>query len=128
EGRPDLSLSLKGSGPADGLTARLGLDSNGGRVLDGEAVLARDQNGLGFKVRLDGPVARLVPRAYRGFFGETTALSAEGRVPDAGGAELSGLHLKGGQITLDARAATAPDGFLSFLAVDGQIADPSGRA
>ncbi|MBE0694201.1 MAG: translocation/assembly module TamB, partial [Aquamicrobium sp.] len=88
EGRPPVDLAVQGSGPLSGLDIELALDAAGERVLTGTTALRRQAEGLAYDARFAGPIARLVPVQFRDFFGEDTALTANGLVRDAGGVVL----------------------------------------
>lgn len=126
EGRPPLSLALSGEGPLDDLDLALALDTQGERVLEGIARLRGRAGGIGFAVELSGPIARLVPAAYRDFFGAETALTASGLAKDGGGLRLDALALESAALTLDAEAETGADGFLQRLALEATVAEPGG--
>ena len=61
EGKPEVALSLKGSGPLADLRTDLALDVAGKRALSGYAQLTRADTGLAVAAELGGPVADLVP-------------------------------------------------------------------
>lgn len=122
EGRPPMALALKGAGPLDALNLGLTLDADAQRVLTGTTVLRRQADGLGFTANLEGPISRLIAPQFREFFGANTKLTAAGATRDAGGFQLDSLDLTSNALTLKASAATTPDGFLSRLALDAQIA------
>ncbi len=126
EGKPDLNLSLKGSGPLTSLRTDMSLDVGGKRALSGTAQLTQAEGGLAIDASLGGPVADLVPTAYKRFFGTETQLTAKALVRDAGGIVLSELALRGGQMSLTANGSTTSDGFLDRLDLAAQIADASG--
>lgn len=126
EGRPEVRLSLAGKGPISDLATQLTLDAGGIRALTGTANVQQAQAGFAVDADLHGPVATLVPKAYREFFGAETALRAKGLVRSAGGITLDSLSLTGGQLALTASAETTPDNFLSALNLAARIADPSG--
>ncbi len=126
EGRPEIELGIAGSGPVDSLRTALTLDAGGVRALDGTATIAGADAGLVVEVDLGGPIGTLVAPAYRAFFGERTGLRATALVRSEGGLEISGLSLSGGQLALEGSLATASDGFLERLALNGIVADPDG--
>lgn len=127
EGKPPISLSLAGAGPLDELDLSLALDADDERVLDGIVRLRQQDDGLGFSGEAGGPIARLVPRLYRDFFGEETSLSASGLVRDEGGVVLEALQVESAALTLEAAAETGEDGFLTALSLDGRLVDPEGE-
>ncbi|MBN9317487.1 MAG: translocation/assembly module TamB domain-containing protein [Devosia sp.] len=128
EGRPEVALALKGSGPVNDLRTTMTLDAGGKRALEGVATLAQAAEGLQIQADLGGPIAGLMSPAYRPFFGASTSLSATALVRSAGGVDISVLKLTGGQLSLDGSAATTADGFLSKLQLSAAIADPAGAA
>ena len=125
-GKPDLKLSLKGSGPLTSLKTDMVLDVGGKRALSGSAQLSQADDGLAVDASLGGPVADLVPAAYKRFFGAKTQLTAKALVRDAGGVVLNQLSIDGGQIALKASGSTTSDGFLNSLDLNAKIADASG--
>ncbi len=126
EGRPEVALALKGSGPVNNLVTTMTLDAGGRRALAGTATIAEAPGGLAVNAQLGGPIAELVAPPYRPFFGASTALEASALVRSAGGFEISGFKLTGGQLSLEGSGATTSDGFLSRLLLAGRIADPAG--
>jgi len=127
EGKPELSLRVQGSGPFTDIDTELTLDADGKRALTGVARLNSTADGLDIDADLNGPIADLVPAAYKPFFGSETRLSANALVRDAGGFTLNTFALTGGQLAIDASANTTTDGFLSSLVLDAQIADRAGQ-
>ncbi|KKB80491.1 hypothetical protein VW35_07710 [Devosia soli] len=126
EGRPAMQLTLAGKGPVADLRADLNLLANGQTVLSGGSTLTQTADGLAFNADVGGPLSTLVAEQYRPFFGADTRLSADALVRSAGGVDLTNLTLTGGQLALEASAATTPDNFLSRLDLTASIADPAG--
>lgn len=128
EGRPDISLQIRGSGPVDDLTAELNFSAGGSEVLSGTTILARRDGGLGINADLGGPLADLMPLAYQRFFGEQTRLVAEALILDAGGFRLDRFSLAGGQILVTGTAQTSVDGFLNQLQLDARVSAAAGES
>ena len=126
EGRPDIALSVTGSGPIDDLRTTMALDAGGIRALEGAATIAEAPGGLAVDAELGGPIATLVAPAYRPFFGADSSLSASALVRSEGGVDVSRLSLTGGQLQLEGNLATTADGFLNRLDIDAVVADPTG--
>lgn len=126
EGRPEIALGLSGAGPISDLDTALTLDAGGVRALEGTAELKQAAEGLSVDARLGGPIANLIAAPYRPFFGARSQVTATALVRSAGGVEIPAFTLSGGQLGLTGSAATTADGFLSRLALDASIADPSG--
>lgn len=126
EGRPEMALAVNGSGPVADLRTTMTLDAGGKRALEGLATIAQKPEGFAVEADLGGPIGMLVAPAYQAFFGAQTSLKASALVRSAGGVEISGLKLSGGQLGLEASAATTADGFLSKLDLSAVIADPGG--
>lgn len=125
EGRPPLSLRLAGAGPLGDLDLAMSLETAGQPALQGTARFRRRQEGLGFTVDASGPIVRLVPARYRGFFGAETALTATGVAQqDGGGFLLENLSLTSAALKLEAAAETSSDGFLRTLSLDAAVDDP----
>lgn len=126
EGRPEMALAVNGSGPVADLRTTMTLDAGGKRALEGLATIVQKPDGFAVEADLGGPIGVLVAPAYQAFFGGQTSLKASALVRSAGGVEISGLKLSGGQLGLEASAATTADGFLSRLDLSAVIADPGG--
>ncbi|SFV29136.1 translocation and assembly module TamB [Devosia crocina] len=124
EGRPAVQLTLAGQGPV----AELSLLANEQTALAGTATIAQNGDGFTIDADLGGPLSTLVAETYRPFFGADTRLSLNALVRSAGGFELNDLTVSGGQLALNASAATTPDNFLSRLDLTASIADPAGGA
>jgi len=127
EGQPDISLTVKGSGPVSNLTTQLVLAADGKEVLGGKAEVKRQPSGFGIAAQLGGPIATILPAAYRDFFGTDTNLSASALLRDGGGLDIDSFALNGGQLKLTGAAATSPDWFLDKLALNGDIARADGQ-
>jgi len=125
DGHPPVDLTLTGKGTLDDLKIDLALDTNGNRTLTGGFTLARQADGRVFATRVDGPIAVLVPPAFRDFFGAETALSANGLLKDGGGFRLDDLALTTAALKVKASAESGSDGFLNKLRVDANIQDDS---
>lgn len=127
EGKPEMALAVKGSGPVADLRTTMTLDAGGKRALEGLATIVQKPEGMAVDADLGGPIGMLVAPAYQPFFGAQTSLKASALLRSAGGVEISGLKLSGGQLGLEASAATTADGFLSRLNLAATIADPAGN-
>ena len=127
DGKPDVAFSLAGAGPLDDLRTDLTLDVGGKRALTGAAQLSGVDEGIAVKAELGGPIADLVPTAYKGFFGADSRLTADLVVRDAGGVRIDDLTLNGGQLALTASGGTSADGFLDRLTLDARLADAGGQ-
>ncbi|MFC6486948.1 translocation/assembly module TamB domain-containing protein [Nitratireductor sp. GCM10026969] len=127
EGRPPLSLTLAGSGPVENLDLSLAMTVDDEPTLSGIARFRGDPEGLGFDIDVGGPIVRLVPTRFRGFFGEETTLQASGMSKNAGGLRLDTFDLVSAALQINATAETASDGFLTTLTLDAEIADPQGE-
>ncbi|MEJ5080388.1 MULTISPECIES: translocation/assembly module TamB domain-containing protein [unclassified Ochrobactrum] len=125
DGRPPVDLTLTGKGTLDDLKIDLALDTNGSRTLTGGFTLLRQADGRVFATQINGPIAVLVPPAFRDFFGAETALSANGLLKDGGGFRLDDLALKSAALNVKASAESGNDGFLNKLRVDATIQDDS---
>ena len=128
EGKPGVALSLTGSGPLSGLRTDLSLDVAGKRALTGYAQLTQADTGLAIAAELGGPIADLVPTAYKRFFGSDTRLKTSLLLRDAGGIGIDSFTLSGGQLSLAASGGTSADGFLDSLQLDARVADATGAA
>ncbi|MBO6674821.1 MAG: translocation/assembly module TamB domain-containing protein [Rhizobiales bacterium] len=128
EGRPPVDLSLTGNGPLDDLTVDLALNTDAGRVLGGGLRLQEVDGGRSFNADLSGPISALIAPAYRGFFGADSTLVASGTLPSEGGFQLDRLDLESGTLSLQASAATAPDGFLTALDLNASFAAETGAS
>ena len=126
EGRPEIALGVTGSGPVDNLVTAMTLDAGGTRALEGSATIAGVADGLAIDASLGGPIGTLMPSEFRPFFGQQTRLDAAALVRSAGGVEVTGLRLSGGQLALEGSLATTADGFLERLLLTGIVADAGG--
>lgn len=126
ENRPEVRLSLAGTGPVTNLATNLTLDAGGRRALSGTALVRETAEGFAVNAELGGPVSDLVAPAYRAFFGAQTRLTTTALVRSGGGFDIETLALSGGQLALTASASTTADNFLSALALKARIADASG--
>jgi translocation and assembly module TamB len=124
--RPDIKLTVGGSGPVADLAAQLSLDAGGTRALTGTASVKQQAQGFAIDASLNGPISTLIAPAYRDFFGSNTTVAARGLLRSDGGLALDGLSLSGGQLTLTGTAATSKDWFLDDLHLHGEIADTAG--
>lgn len=127
EGRPEIALGLSGAGPIEDLAVSLTLDAANSRVLSGTGTLNQTADGLSIAADLGGPIADILPVAYRDFFGSETALSLDALMREEGGFTLSDFRLTGGQLSLFANATTTADGFLNRLDLSGEIGATDGR-
>lgn len=127
EGKPEMALAVNGSGPVADLRTTMTLDAGGKRALEGLATIVQKPEGMAVDADLGGPIGMLVAPAYQPFFGAQTSLKASALVRSAGGIDISGLKLSGGQLGLEASAATTADGFLSRLDLAATISDPAGN-
>jgi len=128
EGRPDIELVLRGSGPVDNLDVTLGLDVAGEQALQGEARLRRQNEGLAVDMSANGRLGLLVAPTYADFFGAETVLAARALVKEAGGVRLDEFSIQGGDIDVSGQLETASDNFLERLMVDAVIGDPDNTA
>lgn len=126
EGRPDISLTLAGSGPLGNIDLDFAFNADSRRVLTGTARLRRDEAGLRFTADLSGPVGDIVPASYRQFFGPETRLSTEGLVKNKGGFAVERFDLNAAQLSVEASADTA-NGFLQRLDLRGRISAADGE-
>lgn len=125
EGRPPVSVTIKGSGPLGNVDLALTFDANDQRILTGTAQLRRADAGLRFGVDLSGPIAEIVPPAYRPFFGQDTALVADGVMRETGEIAVDRFELDAAQMSIAASGEMA-DGFLQKLSLRGQITSDGG--
>ncbi|KKC41087.1 hypothetical protein WH87_01400 [Devosia epidermidihirudinis] len=128
ENRPAMTLNVKGSGPVADLRTDLELQANQQTALSGVTTIKQQADGFAVAADLRGPLAMLLAESYRPFFGADTSLSANALVRADGGLTISGLRLKGGQLSVEASAETTSDNFLKQLQLNAVIADPAGGA
>ncbi|UXN04825.1 translocation/assembly module TamB domain-containing protein [Bartonella sp. HY406] len=128
EGRPALIMSVKGDGTIDDLDVKISMDAAGQSVVNGNVSLKKDEKGRNIGVKLNGPIAILMPQQYRPFFGSETALAVDASTLDAGGFILHSMTIDGKAIKVAATAQTASDGFLRHLNVNAQLAAENGGA
>lgn len=126
-GRPPVALSIKGDAPLAELDVILALDVDQKRVLDGLVKFNNTDLGLNANGNLSGPLATLLPKRQRAFFGEKSELLADIVFLDAGGIHLKSANLKSGTVQLNATAKTATDGFLSMLKMQAGLEALAGK-
>lgn len=126
EGRPEIALGLSGAGAIEDLDIALTLDADNQRILTGTGLVNQRTEGLAIAANLEGPIADILPSAYRDFFGERTVLALDALMRNAGGFDLSRFTLSGGQLSLDANGETTRDGFLRRLDIAGEIGSADG--
>lgn len=89
-GRPSLRATIKGEGPLSDFGADITLATDGEPRVTGQVGIsaqpAEDDQpaGTGFRLRLSGDIAALVPEKHRAFFGTDSQLLVEGRHGDDG--------------------------------------------
>lgn len=127
EGRPDIRLDIKGSGPVANLETQLSLAAAGQTVLSGKADVKQQPQGFAIAANLGGPIADILPASYRDFFGANTALTANALLRGDGGLDVDSFALQGGQIHLTGSAATSKDWFLDRLNVTGDVGSSDGN-
>ena len=126
EGRPDIRLDIKGSGPVGNLETQLSLAAGGKSVLAGKAEVAQQAKGFAIAANLGGPIADILPAAYRGFFGDSTTLIANALLRGDGGLDVQKFSLTGGEVQFAGSASTSKDWFLNGLDLTGDIASADG--
>lgn len=116
EGEPALSATIAGEGPLSDFHADVRLATDGEPRVTGNVTLTREAGadgslGTGFRVRLGGDVAALVPETQRAFFGSSAQLLAEGWRGEDGRLDLpvllidtEGLNISGALATTGAGA------------------------
>lgn len=124
EGRPPISLTLKGNGPISTLDLALTMDAASQRVLAGTASLRQGDDGMRFSADVGGPIAAIIPARFRSFFGADTRLKTAGTVKTGGGLRLDTLTLDSAALALRASLETAADNFLQRLNLHASIDDP----
>lgn len=127
QGRPPLTLTLAGEGPVGELDLALELAAESEEVVQGVARFRDSEAGLAVEAELGGEVAQLVPAVFRDFFGADTRLETRLVFREAGGVRIERLRFAGGEIRLQASGETAPDGFLTTLELEGEIAPAEGK-
>ncbi|MFN3937968.1 MAG: hypothetical protein ACK4KW_10340 [Gemmobacter sp.] len=125
-GNPSVRLVVGGEGPLDDFTADVALATDEEDRLTGQVALSGVEAGRAFRADLAGDLAPLFLPAYRNFFGESVALSAEGVRRDDGVTDLSALRLETAQLALEGRARLAADGLPLFLDLDLNLAAGDG--
>lgn len=121
EGRPPISLSIKGDAPIEDLLVALAFDVDTQRILSGDLSIRDGAEGLRVAIALGGPLNMIIPERQRAFFGDTSRLTANILFPRAGGFRLENANLDSGSLKLSADATTLADGFLSSLNLDFQL-------
>lgn len=99
-GAPSLTLAAAGVGPVDDLTTDIALSTGGQRRLKGQVRLLAEDGTRRFAADLSGDVTPLLAPDYRGFFGPSATLVAEGARQPSGRLDLSRLSLSTARMTL----------------------------
>lgn len=126
DGRPALTMSVKGDGNIDNLNVKVTMNAATKPVIDGNIIIKKDDKGRNIGVNFSGPFALLLPEEYRSFFGDRTSLNVQAAILDAGGFILHSLIIDGNAIKVKAMAQTTNDGFLRNLNVNAQLANENG--
>ena len=127
DGRPPVSLSIKGSAPVSELEVTVAFDVADQRVLGGMVKFAENAQGLGADVSFAGPISSVFPVGSRSFFGGDSKLQARALFKDNGEFVLQQASLESGVIDLKATAATTMDGFLSALKLNLTVSDSGSK-
>lgn len=111
EGKPPVSLSVKGSGPVGDLTTTLTFDVDGKRVLAGDLVLDDTDRGLSITGRLEGQLRDLVAERSRALFGDNSRLSFDALIEKGGAIILQRALMDSGALQATADGALGAEGF-----------------
>ncbi|WP_455477076.1 translocation/assembly module TamB domain-containing protein [Bartonella sp. B41] len=122
EERPALNFSIRGDGTFDDLVAKLYLEADHHRVLDGNVTLASISEGYSFSTKMAGTLSSLVSSQYRNLFESDVTLEAEARMTREGVTHLDHMAIQGEAINIVTNAEITADGFLRRLFFDGKIA------
>jgi len=124
EGRPAITMSMKGEGEVSTLEVDLMLAAAGKALFNGQLRLQPDERGQAFTLEAGGALATLLSPQYQDFFGQETRLDIAGIFPLGGGWQLEDLHLTSGEkLDLKAQAVMGRDGFLRRLNVQATSSD-----
>ena len=125
EGKPAVRAVIRGEGPLDDFTADLSLATDGQPRVTGQVALTgetgEDGTAQGFRLRLGGDVAALLPADRRAFFGDQAQVLVQGtRTPDGALSvpvllvDTAALNVSGG-FALDAAGAPRSASLLMTL-------------
>ena len=126
EGAPPVALAVAGDGPISDIVLQLAFDVRAQRVLTGRMELTPGTQGTNLNARLTGPLASILPRQHRPFFGESSDLQLAAVLQNSGAVDIPAVRLRGGNLNAEGRAALLPDGFLTALQLDLNILPTSG--
>ena len=126
EGAPPVALAVAGDGPISDIVLQLAFDVRAQRVLTGRMELTPGTHGTNLSARLTGPLASILPRQHRPFFGESSDLQLAAVLQNSGAVDIPAVRLRGGNLNAEGRAALLPDGFLTALQLDLSILPTSG--
>lgn len=115
EGKPPVSLSIKGDAPVSDLDVALAFDVSSRRILSGALKLSKEDAGTRIKTDLNGPLSSILPERMRDFFGIESRINADAVLASNGAIAINTLDLKSGALNLTASARQLADGFLSSL-------------
>ena len=115
EGRPAVKATIKGEGPINDFDAAINLATDGQPRVTGNVALKAEAGpdgapGRGFRVRLGGDVAALVPEGQRDFFGSESQLLAQGWRGDNGRLTVPVLLLDTDALNVSGSFATNEQG------------------
>lgn len=126
EGTPPVRLAIEGQGLLSDLDVGVDFAANGRTVLSGGLMLDESSAGTSLKARLSGPLAQVLPREQRAFFGDDFRLEADAVLRNAGGVTLTRLLLDSGSLQGVGSAQTTADNFLSALNLDFRLVPTEG--
>jgi translocation and assembly module TamB len=128
QGRPPVALTLAGGGPLDALGIDLGFDVDGARILDGRLETRRGflAGATELTFSLGGPLADILPRRERAFFGDTTELAGRLLLDDDDGTRIDEVTIESGALNGRVTGRLLPDGFPAELGADIRLARPAG--
>ncbi|QKV18761.1 translocation/assembly module TamB domain-containing protein [Oricola thermophila] len=118
--RPDVALTVEGSGELERFNAALTFDVGGERTADGELVVTGANGSSERLLRFDlsGPISRILPEEHRAFFGPETALTADVVMHAENGFEIRRLALDSGALDINASGSILAGGFPRELSAD----------
>jgi translocation and assembly module TamB len=125
---PSLRLTVAGEGPLTDLTVDLSLATDGIERVDGTLRSLQVAEGGGHVVEfgLSGDLSPLLATEYRGFFGQSSEVSARVERDADGATRLEDLRLATAALLLEGEATLDAQGRPVAIDVSGRIADPAG--
>ncbi|MYZ49776.1 translocation/assembly module TamB domain-containing protein [Propylenella binzhouense] len=108
-GRPAVGLSLDGDGPLGDWRGRIGLESDGSRILGGTIGIAAEDGGHRVTGDITGRLGEFVPADYRALLSGDSRIALDALLPAAGGLDIRTAELATAGLSASASGELGPD-------------------